>query len=107
MPTNGWGRNRNGTLLPRLCARAHMLRVLLVCEAVAVILALALGQGGGGFMQCLLLLSAYVQWIGVFSAGVLCLITRYAGARLGATAMLAVCYGALLVVMLLSAEITF
>src|SRR5699024_434003 len=104
MPTSGRSNNRNSTLLPRFCTRPHLLRVLLVCESVAVILTLAVGHDTGHFMRRLLLLSAYVQWIGVFSAAALCLITRYGGDRLSARSVFAMCYGALLAITFLSAE---
>lgn len=107
MPRSERGNNHSGNLLPDFCATPHTVRVLVVCEAVALILALADAHDIGRFLQHLLLLSIYAQWLGVCSAAVLCLVGRHAGGRLSSTAVLVICYIALLAVTLMIAEMTF
>lgn len=97
---------RSGELLPDFCTAPRVIRVLVLCEAVAVILALAGALGPGRLPERLLLLSVYLQWIGVCSAAALCLVGRYAG-RLGARGVVAVSYAALVAVTLAITEITF
>lgn len=65
------------SILPDFCAGPRALRVLLLCEAVAVVLTLA-GSLSADPWRRLFLLSVYLQWIGVCSAAALCLIRRYA-----------------------------
>jgi len=91
--------------LPDFCTGARVLRVLMVCEAVAVVLAL-----GGSLTNELgtrfLLLSIYLQWIGVCSAASLCLIRSYAG-HMSARGIVALAYLTLLAVTFAITEITF
>jgi two-component system sensor histidine kinase AlgZ len=91
--------------LPDFCTGARVLRVLVVCEAVAIVLAL-----GGSLTDELplrfLLLSIYLQWIGVCSAAALCLIKRYAS-PLSARGMALLAYLVLLLVTLSITEITY
>lgn len=91
--------------LPDFCTGARVLRVLVVCEAVAVVLAL-----GGSITEALprrfLLLSIYLQWIGVCSAAALCLVRRYAG-HLDARGVVALAYLTLLAVTFAITEITY
>lgn len=91
--------------LPDFCTGARVLRVLVVCEAVAVVLAL------GGTITALLperflLLSIYLQWIGICSAAALCLIKRYAS-RLSARGVAVLAYFTLLAVTFAITEITY
>lgn len=82
-----------------------MLRVLVVCQAVATLLAL-----GGSFGQVLghrfLLLSVYLQWIGICSAAALCLIRQYAGNR-SSRSVVMISYLMLLGVTFAITEVTF
>ena len=91
--------------LPDFCTGARVLRVLVVCEAVAVVLAL-----GGSLTTVLgerfLLLSIYLQWIGICSAAALCLIKRYAS-RLSARGVALLAYLTLLAVTFAITEITY
>lgn len=91
--------------LPDFCTGARVLRVLVVCEAVAVVLALgdSLGRELG---TRLLLLSVYMQWIGICSAAALCLIRRYAG-QLSTRSIVLLAYLTLLAVAFAITEITF
>lgn len=92
-------------LLPDFCAGGRVLRVLLVCEAVAVVLALG-GPFGDHLLPRLFLFSVYLQWVGICSAAALCLLRRHAG-HLSSRALALASYGALLAVTVAITEITF
>lgn len=92
-------------ILPDFCTGARVLRVLLVCEAVAVVLALG-GSLSADLWQRFFLLSVYLQWIGICSATALCLIRRHAG-HWSTWRLVGLCYLALLAVTLAVTEITF
>lgn len=91
--------------LPDFCTGARVLRVLVVCEAVAVVLALG-GSLTAFIAERFLLLSIYLQWIGVCSAAALCLINRYAS-RLSARGVALLAYLTLLAVTFAITEITY
>lgn len=91
--------------LPDFCTGARVLRVVLVCEAVAVVLALG-GSLSHVLGERLLLLSVYLQWIGICSAAALCLIKRYA-TRLSARGVVVLAYLTLLAVTLVITELTY
>jgi len=91
--------------LPDFCTGARVLRVLLVCEAVAVVLALG-NSSGHELGTRFLLMSIYLQWIGVCSAAALCLIRRYAG-HMSARSIVLLAYLTLLAVAFAITEITF
>ncbi|MGB7756588.1 MAG: histidine kinase [Salinisphaera sp.] len=92
-------------ILPDFCTGSRVLRVLLVCEAVAVVLALGASMSGDLWRR-LFLLSVYVQWIGVCSAAALCLIRRYAHS-LDTRIVVALSYISLLLVTFAVTEIIF
>lgn len=92
-------------ILPDFCTGARVIRVLLVCEAVAVVLALG-GSLTADLWQRFFLLSVYLQWIGICSACVLCLIRRHAG-HWPTWWLVGLCYLALLAVTYAITEITF
>ncbi len=98
--------NRSDDFLPDFCTAPRVIPVLVLCEAVAVVLTLAGAPGEGRLAERLLLLSIYLQWIGICSAAALCLTRRYAG-RLRAHGLIAVSYLALLAVTLFITEVTF
>lgn len=91
--------------LPDFCTGARVLRVAVVCEAVAVVLALG-GSLPAVLPERFLLLSIYLQWIGICSAAALCLINRYAS-RLSARGVALLAYLTLLAVTLAITEVTF
>src|SRR5699024_11261862 len=99
--------SRSDRLLPDFCTTPRVVRVLVVCEAVAVVLALAGAPGIEQVLRRLLFLSIYLQWIGVCSAAALCLVGRYGAGRLSAPTTLVIAYAVLLAVTLLITEITF
>lgn len=92
-------------ILPDFCTGARVVRVLLVCEAVAVVLALGTSLSGDVWRR-LFLLSIYVQWIGVCSAAALCLIRRHAG-TMSTRLVVALSYISLLLVTFAVTEIIF
>ncbi|GAB3670757.1 sensor histidine kinase [Salinisphaera aquimarina] len=91
--------------LPDFCTAPRVLRVLMVCEAVAVVLALG-GSLSHELAPRFLLLSIYLQWIGICSAAALCLIRRYAG-HLSARGLVLLAYLTLLAVTFAITEITY
>lgn len=91
--------------LPDFCTGARVLRVLVVCEAVAVVLALG-GSHTAVLAERFVLLSIYLQWIGVCSAAALCLINRYAS-RLSARGVALLAYLTLLAVTCAITEVTY
>lgn len=92
-------------ILPDFCNGARVLRVLMVCEAVALVLALG-GSFSAALWYRLFLLSVYLQWIGICSAAVLCLIRRHAG-HWPTGWLVGLCYLALVAVTCAVTEITF
>lgn len=92
-------------ILPDFCTGARVVRVLIVCEAVALVLALGTSLSGDLWRR-LFLLSVYVQWIGICGAAALCLIRRHAG-RLSTRVVVALSYASLLLVTFAVTEIMF
>lgn len=94
------------TFLPDCCSAEGLLPLLVIAELVAVILALAGLGGAESFWRALFLLSIYIQWVGICSAGVLCVIRRHLGAA-ATWRIAAVSYAALLLVVAALAEVTY
>lgn len=92
--------------LPDFCSAQGALPVMLIAELVALVLALAGLGGAQGFWHGLFYLSIYVQWIGVCSAGVLCVIRRRSGPD-PSWRIAVVSYTALLLVTLSLAEVAY
>lgn len=92
--------------MPDFCSAQGALPVMLIAELVAVVLALAGLGGAQGFWHGLFYLSVYVQWIGVCSAGVLCMIRRRSGPH-PSWRIAAVSYAGLLLVTLALAEVAY
>jgi two-component system sensor histidine kinase AlgZ len=63
--------------LPDFCHAENLLKLVLVLELVAIVLTLAGAPKSGNLFVELALLSMFVQWIGLGSAGILCLLRRY------------------------------
>ncbi len=89
--------------LPDFCAAGPVLSVLLITELVAILLTLARFPASGELWSQFLLLSLYLQWIGLCSAAVLCALRRRL-ARSSGAALALLCYGALLAVTWLISE---
>ncbi len=89
--------------LPDFCAAGPVLSVLLITELVAILLTLASMPASAELWPRFLLLSLYLQWIGLCSAAALCTLRRQLAAVRGPVMVLA-CYGALLAVTWLISE---
>ena len=89
--------------LPDFCAAGPVLSVLLITELVAILLTLARFPASTELWSQFLLLSLYLQWIGLCSAAVLCALRRRLAASSGARLAL-LSYGALLGVTWLISE---
>ena len=63
--------------LPDFCHAENILKLVLVLELVAIVLTLAGAPRSNNLFIELALLSMFVQWVGLGSAGLLCLLRRY------------------------------
>jgi two-component system sensor histidine kinase AlgZ len=68
------GGNGEEFFLPDLCAAPHVVSVVVSGELLAMVLALAPGSHGPGFWTRLALTSLFIQWIGLASIALLCLL---------------------------------
>jgi len=66
----------NECYLPDFCNSETNLRLILVLELIAMVLALTSAGGSNNLFIHLALISLYIQWIGLTSAALLCLISR-------------------------------
>jgi two-component system sensor histidine kinase AlgZ len=64
------------SLIPEFCRAPALLTLFYVMELLAVVLTLAGDASGDAALRQLLLLSIYLQWIGMCSAAVLCAVRR-------------------------------
>lgn len=92
--------------LPDFCGTGRVVDVLVICQLVAVVLALSALQTASGFWFSLFLMSLYLQWIGIFSVTALCLIRRHLG-HLDARMVAMLSYIALLAVTFALSEIVY
>jgi len=67
----------NECYLPDFCNSEVNLRLILVLELMAIVLALASSAGSASLFIHLALISMYIQWIGLSSAVLLCLARRW------------------------------
>lgn len=67
--------------LPNFCQAEVNLRLILVLELMAIVLALASAPTVGSLYAHLALISMYLQWVGLSSAALLCLLGRLAVLR--------------------------
>ncbi len=65
------------SLIPEFCRAPALLTLAYVMELMAVVLTLAGNASGQAALLQLLLLSLYLQWIGLCSAGALCAVRRW------------------------------
>lgn len=90
-------------LIPDFCRGEAILLLMLVMQMVAVVLTLVGVERGVSAMQHLILLSVYLQWLGLSSAMVLCMARRWLKlARVGVVFF--VCWGLLVLVTLVVAD---
>ena len=92
--------------LPDFCGTGRVVDVLVICQLVAVVLALSALQTARGFWFSLFLMSLYLQWIGIFSVAALCLIRRHLG-HLNARLVAGLSYTGLLAVTFALSEIVY
>ncbi|MDJ0881636.1 MAG: histidine kinase [Gammaproteobacteria bacterium] len=64
--------------LPDFCHSETNLLMILVLELIAIVLALVSAPGNGNLFIYVALMSLYIQWIGLSSAALLCLLRRTA-----------------------------
>ena len=67
----------NECYLPNFCNSETNLRLILVLELIAIVLALSSAEGSSGLFIHLALISMLIQWIGLTSAALLCIMRRY------------------------------
>jgi len=63
--------------LPNFCLSENNLLMILVLELIAIVLALVSAPGSGSLFIYIALMSLYIQWIGLSSAALLCLIRPF------------------------------
>lgn len=67
---------QNNCYLPDYCKGESILRLILVLELISIVFALGSYSGSGRLFVDIALISMLIQWIGLCSAGLLCLIRR-------------------------------
>jgi len=67
----------NTTYLPNFCNGDAFLRLLLVVELIAIVFALVSFGGGRSLFVHIALISVVMLWVGLATAAILCLATRY------------------------------
>jgi len=95
--------NPKAGFVPDLCRLPVLFAVVVGAELLAIVLALGTGKPFVHFWQDLSLVSLYVQWIALSSAGVLCLLRRWLR-RQGVAWAAGVAWSVLLVVTVIVAE---
>lgn len=93
------------SFLPNFCAIRSVFAIVVVGELLVLVMVLARAPGSG-LWQDLSLLSLFVQWIGLCSAALLCLLRDWL-ARLGNTAAAALSYVLILGITLLVSELGY
>jgi len=63
--------------LPDFCRARAVLAIVIICELTALVLALARNQAALGFWPDLARTSMFLLWIGLFGAGMLCVLRVY------------------------------
>lgn len=63
--------------LPDFCNSETNLKMILVLELMAIVLSLASAPDSGSLFVYIALMSLYIQWVGLSSAAILCLLRRY------------------------------
>jgi two-component system, LytTR family, sensor histidine kinase AlgZ len=74
--TNSQSERQISCYLPDYCKGENILRLILVLELVAIVFALSSYTGSGRLFFDIALISMMVQWVGLGSAGLLCMIRR-------------------------------
>src|SRR5262252_3197441 len=63
--------------LPDFCRGRAVLAIVIICELTALVLALARNEVAVGFWADLARTSMFLLWIGLFGAGMLCVLRNY------------------------------
>jgi len=63
--------------LPDFCTARAVLAIVIICELTALVLALARNEVALGFWPDLARTSMFLLWIGLFGAGMLCVMRGY------------------------------
>jgi len=95
-----------GFFLPDLCQAGRVVALMVAAELFAIVLALALPAPSGDRWNELALISLFIQWIALSSAGLLCLLRRPL-CRLGNRIAIVSAYLILLGVIALFSELAF
>ncbi len=74
--TNSLSEGQISCYLPDYCKGENILRLILVLELIAIVFALSSYNGSGQLFVDIALISMLIQWIGLGSAGLLCMIRR-------------------------------
>lgn len=91
-------------LIPDFCGGRAILSLAFTMELVAIVLTLGGGPSGGEALERLLLISLYLQWISLCSAGALCWARRWLRyARPGVVFF--VCWGMLVLIVMVIADV--
>lgn len=85
--------------LPNFCSSEANLLLILVLELIAIVLALVSEPAAANLFIHIALMSLYIQWIGLSSAGLLCLLRRFKWMHSTNTATI----GSVMVVLLVTA----
>ena len=97
---------QRANLIPNFCRWPALVQLMFVMELVAVILTLASSVRGGAALERLLLLSLYLQWIGLFCAAGLCWSRRWLTiARPGVVFF--VCWGLIVLMVMVIADTAY
>lgn len=93
----------NNCYLPDFCRSETNLRLILVLELIAIVLALSSAPSTSGLFIHLALISVYIQWVGLSTAAVLCLLSgmKVLNSTLKATTI------SLLILMLITVALTY
>ena len=68
---------RRQLYLPDFCRARAVLAIVIICELTALVLALARNEVALGFWSDLARTSMFLLWIGLFGAGMLCVLRGY------------------------------
>ncbi|MGB1580841.1 MAG: sensor histidine kinase [Nevskiales bacterium] len=95
-----------GAFLPDFCGGGAIISVLVITELVAILVTLAAVDAGPSLWERFLLLSLYLQWIGMMSAAGLCFVRRWLGHWSGVM-VAGLCYLLLIVITAVVSELAW
>lgn len=74
---HGFAAEAGGSFLPDFCGSRAVISVLVITELVAILITLAAVDASSLLWERFLLMSLYLQWIGMVSAAGLCMVRRH------------------------------